>query len=345
VTITIPPTCILGTRHRKAVSSEDDSRRPLWQRRDHLIEPLRSGWDIGELVDNLLRQGFTSVHLVGDSVSIQMGHFLSCDAIRSRGVSVEEAEFEGAKPKHHQCRNMYLNDRKGGCDTIVRPGVGKLTVTSARWELKCFGSKCLDLQKGVRKDVVKQILSTLRRQGVNRQRLLVIFNYGLHFSKPRHKLYPELESFREDVIAGLASGLVEVASKLKARNNSQLVFRETSSQHFTWTPDGSYTLPFTQHRDRVPHPPYCSKAKVPLTEYPTDASLRRHLAQNVSRAGNVVWQEFYKLSQLAVNLHTEMKKSDFDDGFHVDCTHYIYVPFYFSGLVFRSLATLLHGMF
>ena len=329
-TIFIPSTCVIGTRHAKVSGSNAVIERSLFERRDAIINNhLQSEWDIGsEFVDSLLSKGYTNVHILGDSVTVQFAHFFSCDAKR-QGIEINR--------RSTFWNNMYNNAKAGGADYMKSlSGAGVLRVFSQRLpDFKCMSSKCENLEAGVQEDTVSMIMkaANLTLEG----RTLIIFNAGLHISSPTHKFYHQNE-FRPKVLRGLANGLVDAAKLLEMRNNSRLVFRETSSQHFTFRKDGSFETPNLWHSRSKP---YCRYPIQPAPAFVTDAIVKQYLReQQQNDSSLVLWQDFYNISMGAVDLHNEILSSSSTDN-HIDCTHYLYIPFYFSNLVFgKSLLSL-----
>ena len=80
---------MIGTRHAKVAGLNGIIQRSLFERRVIILNDLlQSEWDIdSEFIDSLLLKGYTDVYILGDSVSVQLAHFLSCDAKR-QGIEI-----------------------------------------------------------------------------------------------------------------------------------------------------------------------------------------------------------------------------------------------------------------
>jgi len=308
----VPPTCNIGLGHANIGNAVfQSSLHPFnCTLRGIIDRPIRENYMLynsstkfDSTLDLLIELGYKSVVFIGDSVTIQLSHFLSCDLIRSGYISKKCGRFSVSSSER---------SKNGGCDIweSKTDPQKSITLNTQLSGFPCVYSNCTD----PRETIENSLVGTANRIVKNKVRQLIVLNFGLHLHQ---KDFP----FPDSYIEFFASGLLK-AAKEAGKANSTLVFRETSSQHFSYTEDGLFAKETNLHYSK-----YCCVKKSPRSSYPTDDLLLNFLDDLDPnwrlKNSSLKWANFYEKSLQFHSLHAEF--SLFRRG-GVDCTHYIYVP-------------------
>lgn len=339
---TVPRSCLVGTGHQMIGDAQSSSKhkaclaRPLWHR-DSVDMFLKDGEVVfHRFMETVWAENIDAVSFFGDSVTVQLAHFISCDLLRSGNYYLTKCEDES--------KNIFMNERYGGCDNITsRNGSKSLVLRSRRMDVACIYSKCNNISFDVHESL-KQLL--VAESEISRT--LVIYNWGLHIHPKRIDNNPD--DYYEEVMNSISKSMLHYGAKLKARHNSILGFRETSSQHFNDAPDGQYEL---RSKNQLINgvTPLCCPQHTPNNESIDfrDAYLLRYLRENDDNRANwstsfpsfysssVLWIRFYQESLRLFDLHVEISRRQ-----AVDCTHYIYAPG-MSAVLLRSITMALNS--
>lgn len=296
--LTIPKTCLIGHGHsnvgdaKQHQSSHSNNTHELCRNRgihERRFGPKSINNVYVRFLDTLLSSGVRRIFLLGDSITIQLGNFLSCDLLRA-GFAMEPGSL-----------NMFLNKAQGGSDIVLNPsGNGSLAITSIRTDVPCIYTPCENISKSVTQFTNSVMWKFLKTPGT-----IVVFNYGLHF----HRSVRDIDQIQ----AALAEQMLILAKRAKS-SNSTLGFRETTAQHFQ-SEDGLF-----EHIVNYNSSDFCCVA--PKTTYDIDyrdESIIKTL-DDVDSAWrkSLAWFKFYTHSNQLFDTHTEKT------GRRVDCSHYVY---------------------
>ena len=252
-----------------------------------------NSWDpsaVGAFVDTALRLGYHEVVFIGDSLSIEFGYFLGCDLHRFGYMT-------------NKCAENGIEDHTlyGGCTYVTsKSGLGHLKIRSIRSEPGCMEVPCgpLSIERGVSR-TFEPFLDRKVHQ-------LVIFNMGLHLVR--------LPASAQN-ISDFATSFLLHAKKLR-EHNTHLFFRETTSQHFLYSADGSFDQKKAFPLGCCGMPP--SPADVSRTDSIFSAALEK---ADPNWKEFVGWVRFYNTSHVFHSLHTIVGGTTSSD-----CSHILYVP-------------------
>lgn len=243
-------------------------------------------------VDTLISRGFKKVTIIGDSVTIQLGNFLSCDFIRGGFSVTPETRF-----------TMAENSRFGGGDLIKsHNGNGSVTIASVRMDAPCIYDACKDVDVAVRNfaDNFGKIVSS--------QGQILIFNCGLHLHRKN------MGSMYTAIQEALARHMLRVSKTIK-HNASLLAFRETTAQHFQGATDGLYEN-ILQSNNSSDH--CCAKPQVVHEIDERDSDIIQNLEHlDPEWRKSLSWVKFHKISEKFFDMHVESSHG-------LDCSHYVY---------------------
>jgi hypothetical protein len=300
--LTIPSTCLIGHGHAFTGGAKqyqgsyrnrthNQCRHRGINKRRYGPKSLNNIYDL--FLDTLLSKGFQRLILLGDSVTIQFGNFLSCDYLRA-----------GFLMKPGQKTNMFRNSHLGGSDIISNPsGNGSLEITSFRVEVPCISTPCSNnVSEAVMEFAVSEIWKFLKTPGT-----IVVFNCGLHFHRN------VMGSIYGQIQAALAGQMLELA-KLARSSHSILGFRETTVQHFQ-SEDGMF-----EHVADYNSSEFCCVTRKTTRDIDVrDKDIVETLNQlDPDWRKSLAWFKFHKHSEQFYDKHVEVGVKG------MDCTHYVY---------------------
>mmetsp|Transcript_1807 Transcript_1807/g.2846 ORF Transcript_1807/g.2846 Transcript_1807/m.2846 type:complete len:519 (-) Transcript_1807:7-1563(-) len=272
---------------------------------------------------------------LGDSVSQQLGRFFLCDLIRS-GVFPTQSDSAVAKSTL--------------TEFVLPPAVPSsspsvLRVHCHQFNLPCIYPNSHNSESGCESEQeslaqVQEFVSGLlanysssslaqlpllhpqsetstRNHLGQQQHTVAVVNYGLHL-KSKHASW---------AVSGMAQALLNASRALRADNTS-LLFRETSAQSFSSSPDGYYHMELA---NKASPNEFC--CNLPLKD-PHYSNWRNDLMQRQLAAldprweSEIGWVPFFNASSALFDLHVEYSP----DRYVVDCTHFIYTPTAYSVL-------------
>jgi hypothetical protein len=293
----LPYTCLMGRgRHGDMSIVGKSCERSIWDRKSLFVDTndaLRYKIML-KFVLAIIDSNYEVVVINGDSVAMQLGHFVGCDFYRYQDRFIIK-----------ECHRWHAL-RDGGNTGCIEITEGEKTVQVKSYQVKteCLLTACP--QNETRSRVAQNLLSNYLPPAKN---ALYIYNQGLHVTEKFYSGYPE------DYLAGMADGLLSLGEALE-KNNSTIMFRETTHQHFL-TPSGLY--PPSLKCDGSSNPFSCGYLSSPHMEtsaYPTDILLHAFLQKN-----NPQWEEVVGWVPLnnwtwhhTVDMHIERG----------DCGHFIY---------------------
>ena len=297
--------CFIGRGHEvlgNAVSTWSKRSKCLYRSMvGRSIVDLSNHWgqlSVENFVDAILSRGFTSLHMIGDSVTIQFGHFLGCDLVRL-GFDVKPCP-----------RMSTLTDcnRFGGCEYVhSKNGLGVLMITSSRTSVPCVYMSCTP--EMANKTMTSYFDKNVKRFIHANSRPLIVYNDGMH-----------LGLHHAHLAVYIAENLLRLSKLTYETGNAAIMFRETSRQHFHYSINGLHTV-----GGNITHntSSYCCTANVQYGgPYPSDAIVQEHLyALDPTWRKYLSWIRFHNASDSLRNLHLEMAKNG-----AIDCTHYMYTP-------------------
>jgi hypothetical protein len=276
--------------------------------KDRHLGQFIDDWGVSAIdvfVDTLLRNHYAEVIFLGDSVSVQFGHFLGCDLAR-RGFKMKKCAANG----------LAARSNVGGCDIITsKNGLGTLKVVSERHWMHCLEDGCpIQGERGLKSEV-NNVFKMYKKFSI---RQLLVYNIGMHV---RRNFEHNVSTFAEYFLS---------SSKLMAKHNTSVIFRETTSTHFPYSTDGAYNK--SKHNFKK----CCDKSVDPSKSYRTDKTILSSFQKaDPNWKDHVSWMSFHNETQPLYNLHTNMGRMG------VDCAHFIYVPgistLYINGIL-ASLA-------
>ena len=278
-----------------------DLRNSCLSRSIHQRDGLRSSWQDSnsdrnhmyyakELLLLLAQRGIFKVLFIGDSITRQVLWFYICDLGRIKSVRVISS-------------------------VVVMPYVLTAKVNVSR-------TKTIELE-------YKNLYSERLKLPQN-ERVLIIFNHGLHIHGNTKQSKKDIESF--------ANFMLQTAKMNKDR--MVILYRETSAQHFNRKKGGDYDYPTGSFE---PNDFCCDMTTTSLTSSSEDYNWRNnYLKYSLSKLDSnwgkyIGWIPFFNITSALYDLHLERHYG------YVDCTHFIYVPFMFLPL-WRSIYEVLNNM-
>jgi len=296
------------------------------------VESADSSLDLARLLTRINRntvgnstdRTITNVVFLGDSVTAQLAQFFICDLIR--------AGVKSPSPENLIVRSFLPTISEFVIPSGLSPGsIGDNTfrVLNQQFNLPCIhtthdlcddssGSELLSYNyiTELLHNYTTDTLSSLDPDA--RQHTYIVFNYGLHI-RSKHRSW---------VLPGMAKALVWFANS--QRNKSVTVlYRETSGQAFSATPDGSYQWDMA---NRSAHPDsFCCSFP---TQDPHESNWRNSQLMSQLDKADKSWKEYigwipffddsFALYDMRVEFHEHAR--------FIDCTHFIYGPTAFSSL-------------
>jgi hypothetical protein len=338
----IPSTCTLGSGHfivGGASALGGSLHNGLCQTRSLADRPIFEATNTSifiKLFESLVAKKIRRVALIGDSISVQLATFLSCDLLRS-GFKISKCD-----EIKHSAVNIYMNERMGGCDLVeyVNPSGShnilngsKVYFYSKRMFLRAIDAPSTRgrIDSVMLEDTEGLIMPLMSLSGSS----LVLLNAGLHLHRTGDP------NVTRSIKIGLGKALYSVASRLRS-HSSYLMFRETTSQHFPDGIDGLYeTLSmnvskayFSSH----PSSKCCDAINTTAARYHSDSDLISILNSiDASWRSVLGWIPLFQSSLPLQQYHVEKGR---DRYYSRDCTHYIYAPGISSFLVVNLIAAI-----
>jgi hypothetical protein len=338
----IPSTCTFGSGHfivGGASILSGNLHNGLCKTRGLADRPIFEAGNVSiftNLFESLVEKKIRRVALIGDSISVQLATFLSCDLLRS-GFKISKCDENISTAV-----NIFSNERMGGCDLVeyLNPsGSHNITVGSkVYFYSKRMGLRAVDnpatrnrIDQVMLEDTEAPILPFMRAPGAS----LVLLNAGLHLHRTGDA------NVTHSIKVGLGKALYSVASRLRKQNN-YLMFRETTSQHFPDGIDGLYETLSTSrskaHFAAHPTSMCCDIINTTAPRYHSDSDLISILNSiNASWSSVLGWVPLYQSSLSLQQYHVEKGR---DRYYSRDCTHYIYAPGISSFLVNNLIAAI-----
>lgn len=288
--------------------------RSIWERPyHHLIDADKDHDYIKQYLSAFESSAFSAMTEFGDSVTVQINHFFSCDLLRY-GYSLSAC---GRAPLRYQQHTSY------GCDIIHHHlSKKKLVMEVQGILLPCIYQICKDANHTV-STYLDGVFSSRFNNSNGQGRQIVVFNYGLHLPNAKAA---------NTIIQSIAQQLIKW-SKLYDAAGDRLAFRETSAQHFHEN-DGEFShqsverhvAPSVHNNHSRSHeadvPFCCEQIKLEFSKhlYSTDALLLEYLNSFESNwRSSLKWLPFHDLSKQLYDVHFESNGQS-----PTDCTHYVY---------------------
>lgn len=316
-------TYLLKGPPRPMVSSDDlismkCKIRPIWWRPSFVpvIDPDAGA--VHRFLDWLHKQGYSRLILMGDSVTSNTAAHLMCDLARA-GYRLNSC------PRKYNSRNGADGTVGTGnsCDVVYsRDGSFQITIIAYRLFLPCTERTCHNHVNNSMMSYYSETLHTVKMglqqthnssssSSSHGDKALAVYNDGLHLMGSDQRL----------IQTNIAIGVLSLALSLKALNTT-LVFRETSAQHFIYSPDGRYWGLKSQHNASLENKYCCSFPEHPRRMDERDETLLRDLRDlDALWFQRVGWAKFYEPTLALFADHVEATSWN-----SIDCTHFAYRP-------------------
>ena len=284
--------------------SERSTLRTHWNEKSDVSKLNHYMNSITELFPVLNARNIHKIILFGDSITAQIVKFLACDMLRTSDISVLNNS------------TLFFRTKKSEGEAIDVEYRGmSLRLLLSEHEGDCVGSGG---SKNRKPSVYQQMLNSFRcatSDATSESPVVFIYNAGLH-------LYSGTKMFKLYVHPIIKAFL---AFAKESQGRVFVLFRETSSQHFSARDGGNYDGPIAK-----------SFRTNDLCCIQSDSSIRlaheynwrnkvfhdTFTREDPDWTSYVAWIPFFNTSLKLYDMHTEANKQGV-----FDCTHYIYAPF------------------
>lgn len=280
----------------------------------------------------------TNLIFLGDSVSSQLFNFLYCDLIQSTHLQSNLIQWVD-KPCQF-CLSYVDFWELSSTSKIEKTKI--LRIYNRQFNLPCLHDSNNECDNGKQSELlcfqfIQKLLDNITRITLNlgnskSSQTIFIINYGLHI------LSKDLASWS---LNGMLKGMIHFIHHQNYYNNNNMIFfyRETSSQVFSLSKDGSYLSSF-QSSNNPSQSVSNTKEKSFCCDYPKEISSQsnwrndltiQYLTQIDSNWRKYLqWIPFYNISLELYDLRAESHKIN-----QVDCTHFIYTSNAYYALWFE----------
>ena len=312
--VDVPFDCFLGSGHhsvrRSAVIATTAPfgafrcrARAIFERQTLLSHVDSERNPVTEFIHMIDRSNFSNMYFIGDSISVQLTHFIGCDLMR-HGLHLNDIEGYS---------KLSFGHYRGGAGSFRSHGQKKnISIYSlfALSECVYYLSPCENVARGVADYFTKKLHPLLSADNN-----LVVLNIGLHWHFTDTNFTEKVEAF--------ADGLLHLAKTVSQESKgSVLAFRETTAQHFGLSDNGYFedknvsylteeSLCCESHRDGIQN----------VLDYRDRIVLDRLKQIDPNWNRYLVWIKLFQYTQLTgEDMHVECGKS------YPDCSHWIYDP-------------------
>lgn len=286
----------LESRSRHCSTRSIPERHSLWRTK-------HGRHDARNLVETLISNNFTQISSLGDSVTAQLDTMLLCDVIRDGDTSVlEPKEFNDLI---HKRQVRFQSHSKSSTESAMEHLVEFRYVSYYR---EPYGRK---VQRAP--NLHDALLEGTSRDENCAGNSIIVFNHGLH-------------CLNYVFIRPMATQLLAYA---KENPKDLIFFRETSAQHFSYSPNGVFDSNLRASGSTGMQ--CCSVHNITQHSIEGDNHfIREFTALDPNWRDFIGWIPFFNLSASLHDIHIEWG----DRG--QDCTHFIYAPHVFES-VWRDL--------